>query len=141
MVIRGLSTSLLMLVVVTPIGCGRSEPAGVTGRGSVTVDGRPLVGAVITLQPIAPTTGPKATAPIFDGKFEIPRSAELHGGTYLVRFTMMPPELRRQLSVESNVRPPPEDAVIRSDFDSDSRLNWEILPDQENSRRFEVKFQ
>lgn len=127
-------------VLALTVGCGQPSGDGVTASGTVTVDGQPLSGAVITLQPIAPTTGPKATASIFDGAFEFPASAELHGGTYRVRFSMIPLEIRKPMFKDASVPSPPDDATIAPRFDGASELTWQLKPETENMQTFEVQF-
>lgn len=122
------------------LGC-RSEPAlSLSASGTVTADGRPLSGAVITFEPVSPTTGPNASVPVFDGKFVIPAEAELHGGTYRVRVAMIPAELRQNIPAEQAGSMPPDDAVIDPAFDADSTLTCELVADQANTLSFAVDF-
>ncbi|WP_182865240.1 hypothetical protein [Stieleria mannarensis] len=131
-------------------GCSAPPQPSVSATGTVTVDGdplsgtplsgAPLSGAVVTLEPMRDTTGPNASAPVFDGTFEIPVTAGLHGGTYRVRIAMIPAELLDGLPDQQAKSLPPPGTVIDPAFDAESDLSCQLIPDQTNKLTFEVKF-
>jgi hypothetical protein len=65
-------------------GCG-----GNGGRskisGTVQVDGKPLKSGIVSFQPAPGNPAPSAGCPVAEGRFEIPASAGLMPGNYLVR--------------------------------------------------------
>ncbi len=122
------------------VGCGDRPTGGVAAHGTVTVDGRPLSGAVITMEPIEGTKGPNASAPVFEGKFQFTQQAGLLGGTYLARVSMIPPELRSKLPPQQAATLPPKDAVISPDYDDRSSLRCELIQGQANELTFAVRF-
>ncbi len=121
-------------------GCGAKSPSGVSAVGTVNVLGEPLSGAVITLEPIAGTAGTNASTSIFDGKFRFGPEAELEGGEYQVRFTMIPLGIREALPSEQLEQLPPRDAVIGPEYDGDSHLRCDLKPGQENVLKFDITF-
>lgn len=86
------------------------------------------------------TTGPSASAAVFNGEFSVPESANLHGGSYRVRIAMIPASIRNDLPPEQVRFLPPDDAVISPAYDAHSRLSCELKPNQENILKFEVEF-
>lgn len=140
----GLMLAVLFFValpfVASTIGCQtKSEPV-VTATGQVTADDEPLSGAVVTFEPIHPTTGPNASVPVFNGKFDLAANAGLHGGDYRVRIAMVPAEIRRGIPTDQVGWMPPDDAVIDPAFDADSNLSCTLKPDQDNVLSFQVEF-
>ncbi|TWU66738.1 hydroxyisourate hydrolase [Crateriforma conspicua] len=125
-----------LLVIATP-GC-ESQPTGLTAAGEVTAKGKPVSGVVITLQPVPPTQGPKATALVFDGRFEFGPDAGLTAGQYRVRFSLLPPEFRQAAPEEQRSKFPPVGSVIPAKFDSQSNEIWELKSDQENRSQYEI---
>ncbi len=131
---------LIGLAVVTATGCGGDVAAGLTVSGTVTCEGKPLSGAVVTLEPLPGTTGPNASAPVLDGKFRVESDAGLHGGSYRARFEMIPIELRKAIPAEHAGNLPPDDAVIDPDYDANSKQTCKLVAEQENSLEFEIEF-
>ncbi|MCO8124155.1 hypothetical protein NHH03_20595 [Stieleria sp. TO1_6] len=132
---------LLGIVTVLPLlGCTPSARPGVTTTGTVTVDGQPLSGAVLTLEPINETTGPNASVPVLGGRFEIDASAGLHGGDYRARVSMIPAEIRASIPATAGYELPPPSAVIDPAFDGDSQLKCHLTPDDDNPLEFAVRF-
>lgn len=74
---------LLSLVVLAGCGGAASGPARFAVSGSVTYDGKPLPGGAISMEPAE--RGPSASAVIVDGKYTIPASDGIMGGTYTIR--------------------------------------------------------
>jgi hypothetical protein len=62
-----------LLATSLALGCGREGPERVAVQGTVTVDGQPLKSGFITFTPMEGTEGPKASAEIAEGKFELDR--------------------------------------------------------------------
>ncbi|QEF99140.1 hypothetical protein Mal15_32000 [Stieleria maiorica] len=135
---RATAFGLTLLTVL--VGCSSPTRPSVSASGTVVVDGEPLSGAVITLEPMRGTTGPNASVPVFDGAFEIPASAALHGGTYRVHVAMIPAEILAGLPDPQSKSLPPAGAVIDPAFDADSNLTCQLIPDQTNTLTFAVKF-
>ncbi|MCD0459882.1 hypothetical protein [Roseiconus lacunae] len=128
-------------LVLAVTGCNREERPVATGSGSVKADDKPVSGIIISLQPLPPTTGPKATAPVFNGKFEFGEQANLHGGKYRVRFTALPSSLLSQVPPESSEGIIAPGQSIHPDYDVNSTETWELKPGEENTADFEVEFQ
>ena len=122
------------------IGCNTERRPAVNASATVTVRGKPLTGAIATLQPIGGTKGPNASVPIFGGHFDLGPEAKLIGGTYRVRFTMMPAGLRSEIPEDAGYEMPPDNAVIDPDFGRDSRLTWTLVDGQPNEQAFQIKF-
>jgi len=144
MVIRSRNVWQLFLTVSLLIasvpGCQPPEPSGVTASGTVSVGKQPLSAAVITLEPMRETTGPNASAAIFDGHFDFPPEAGLQGGSYRVRISLIPAELRRSLPPEQAAKAPPPEAVIAPKYDGESQLNCQLTPGEPNTLTFTVEF-
>ncbi|MEM6474003.1 MAG: hypothetical protein AAF802_30920, partial [Planctomycetota bacterium] len=103
-----LAFSVLMLCMfLATAGCSEATPGGVPVAGTVMVDGEPLSGAVITFEPKEGTGGPAASVPVFDGTFEVTADAGLHAGTFVVRVSLLPPEVRAALPGEQRSKCPP----------------------------------
>ncbi|TWT49623.1 hypothetical protein Pla22_48200 [Rubripirellula amarantea] len=139
---RRVYKSLILALAISTcvVGCKDSASPSVEATGIVMADGEPLSGAVVTLEPMRQTTGPNASVPVFDGKFEVPASAGLHGGLYRVRVAMIPAEIRKSIPAEQATNLPPDDAMIDPAFDANSDLTCELKPDQANSLSFAVAF-
>ncbi|WP_143544000.1 hypothetical protein [Rhodopirellula sp. MGV] len=135
----GICMLLGFLTIASLVGCSQSKPE-ISAEGTVTVDGQALSGAVMTFEPMGQTTGPKASAPVFSGKFSLPPNNGLHGGSYRVRFSMIPAGVLRSLPDEQKAGLPPSDAVIAPEFDENSKLECTLQPDQENILEFDVSF-
>lgn len=129
------------LAVLMIIGCGQTQVDPATASGAVTSQGSPLSGALITLQPLQGTPGPTASAPILDGQFEFIPAHQLAGGTYRVRFMMIPAEVRAQLPLDQRQKFPPADAVIAPQFDARSQLQCQLQPGAHTELEFEVQLQ
>ena len=134
------AAALVLAVFLLTTGCTTPSQPNVTATGTVQVAGEPLSGAVITLEPMRNTTGPNASAPVFDGRFQVPASAGLHGGTYRVRVAMIPAEMLAKLPAEQAASLPPAGAVIDPLFDAESQLTCELKPYQANALAFAVEF-
>ncbi|QDV44624.1 hypothetical protein Enr13x_44920 [Stieleria neptunia] len=134
------AATFCLTMVALAVGCTPPSQPSVTATGTVHVGGEPLSGAVVTLEPMRQTTGPNASAPVFDGKFQVPAAAGLHGGTYRVRVAMIPAELLGGLPAQQAASLPPADAVIDPAFDAESQLTCELKPGQPNVLAFAVEF-
>ncbi|MGB7327963.1 MAG: hypothetical protein WBD31_24020 [Rubripirellula sp.] len=137
---RFLRLALLTACLFSLVGCGSDDQPSVTANGVLSVNGKPLSGAVVTLEPMSGTTGPNVSVPVFGGQFNVTANADLHGGTYRVRVAMIPRELCKGLPAEQLALLPPADAMIDPAFDANSQLVCELKPGQSNSLNFEVEF-
>jgi len=131
----GLVAGMLLLT-----GCGGEPQSSVAASGRVLVDGRPLSGAIITFEPMTGTTGPSASAPVFDGSFELTASSELQGGTYRVRIAMLPADLLRSLPPEQRLTLPPAGSMIDPAYDENSLMQCELTPGANDALEFSVQF-
>lgn len=134
------ATLIGLALCLLSVGCGDDPKSIVEAVGTVHVDGKPLSGAVITFEPTGRTTGPNVTVPIFDGKFTISHNANLHGGKYIVRLSMIPAEIRNQIPPAQASSLPDENAVISPRFDAESTLTCDLKTGQENVLTFDVAF-
>lgn len=81
---RGLPGLLcIMLLGVWLTGCGRGRPAFVEVTGTITLDGKPLEGAVVSFQPVSQESGgfarPSSAITDAEGKFS-PGTFEANDG-------------------------------------------------------------
>ena len=104
------------------------------------VDGTPLSGAVITLEPLSGTPGPNASSHVFDGRFAFDADSGLLGGRYRVRIAMLPAEILQTLPDEQRGKLPPKNAVVDPRFDRNSKLECELSRGQANVFNFEITF-
>jgi hypothetical protein len=132
--------ALLLTVTGSLVGCGKDNKTSLTVDGTVRCDGDPLSGAIVVFEPLPGTSGPSATAPVFDGGFHVPADAGLHGGKYVARFSMIPPEIRGKLPPDQAANLPPKNAVIAPQHDARSRHTCELIADTHNQKTFEIEF-
>jgi hypothetical protein len=132
--------AILAMQVVALSGCQENTVDAVTVAGTVNCGGKPLSGAIVTLDPMAGTSGPIASSAVFDGKFAIAADSALHGGRYVVRFSMLPPEMRKKLPAEQAAKLPRECSVIGPEFDANSQLFCELAPNTKNELKFDIHF-
>lgn len=132
--------SAFAILVALP-GCRGNDQSTVSASGKVQVEGQDVSGLVITLQPIAPTTGPKATVPVFGGEFTIGPEAGLHGGQYRVRFSVMPAEILSQLPEDKRIGLVPAGQFVTRAFDVDSQLKWRLDRGEANENNFDVELE
>ncbi len=89
--------ALALLTALAVGGCGPDPSAPVDSykrvsvSGTVTLDGTPLAGGMIQLDPAADTKGPGATGEIVQGKFTIERPMGPVAGKYKVKVSGIPP--------------------------------------------------
>ncbi|KAA1260155.1 hypothetical protein LF1_26940 [Rubripirellula obstinata] len=138
--IRLMFPAVLALQFAALSGCQEDVASGLTVHGKVTCNGKPLSGAIVTLDPMSGTSGPIANTAVFDGEFNIGADAGLHGGKYVARFSMLPPEMRKILPPEQAAKLPPDNAMIGPEFDANSRLFCELTPNTKNELKFEIEF-
>ncbi|MCA9138410.1 MAG: carboxypeptidase regulatory-like domain-containing protein [Planctomycetales bacterium] len=131
---------LLCAAALVVLGCNRAEQTDVSVIGTVTAAGAPLSGAVITLEPIAPTGGPNASVAVFDGRFRIGSDADLRGGRYRARVSMIPIEIRQSIPANAVQSMPSGDVVIDPRFDANSELVCELNVGQANRLDFSVDY-
>ena len=136
--IRRPALYLLVLNAILLAGC-RPAIEPVTASGTVSVDGKPVSGLVVSLLPIGGTTGPKAISPVLNGSFTFDAEDRLHGGAYQVRFAVMPAMLLSQMPPEASQFAVSADQRVPPKFDIDSELTWEISPGADNTSTFEIE--
>ncbi|MEM6472635.1 MAG: hypothetical protein AAF802_23950, partial [Planctomycetota bacterium] len=78
--------------------------------------------------------------PVFDGTFEVTADAGLHAGTFVVRVSLLPPEVRAALPGEQRSKCPPVNAVVAPRFDAKSTLQSRLEGGKTNTLEFEVRF-
>ena len=122
------------------IGCESKSSPVVVAKGTVMVGNKPLSGAFIMLEPVRGTTGTNASASVFNGEFTFGPEAKLSGGTYLVRVSMIPTEIRRKVPTQQIEWMPDDDAVVHPKFDRESQVTCDLVPGQDNTLEFEIKF-
>lgn len=62
-------TILSWLAILLATGCSESGPQRAPIKGKITIGGQPLAAGQILFVPVAPTTGPTASAAIKNGEF------------------------------------------------------------------------
>lgn len=129
-----------LVVGFAMIGCRQDMPAGLLVNGTVTVDGQPVSGVIATLEPIQTTPGQNVSTIAWDGRFYFGPDSGLNGGTYRVRFSMVPEEIRNTVPIEERNHLPSKRAVIAPSFDSKSQLKWTLVDGQMNQKAFPIKF-
>lgn len=137
---RVITACAMALASLLSAGCGGGSETDVAVSGHVTAGQRPLSGAVITFEPMAGTSGPNASSLILNGDYEIKPTAGLHGGTYRVRVSMVPTEIRKTLADQVNEPLPSAKAVIAPAFDHDSELQCELQHGENAHIDFKVQF-
>lgn len=72
--IAQLKSGLLCVGLIAIVGCGNSVdgPLRASVNGTVTLDGKPLEAGTIRFVPLAETGGPKTSASIVNGRFDLP---------------------------------------------------------------------
>jgi hypothetical protein len=111
-------------------GCGGGEDTGdglarEAVSGTVTLDGKPLSGAVIQFVPNDPNTPGGTSAEIGDGKFELPVGQGPVAGTYrVVITTRMGPEV--DASQPPGEAPKPKKDPIPAKYNTKSTLTAEV---------------
>lgn len=140
MVNKSIPYLALLFIVGGLVGCGKHNEASLTVDGTVRCNGVPLSGAIVIFEPLPGTTGPSATAPVFDGGFHVPADAGLHGGKYVARFSMIPPEIRGKLPSDQAANLPPTNAVIAPEHDARSQHTCELIADTRNQKTFSIQF-
>lgn len=131
-----------VLVSALMLGCSHEGPQRVAVQGTVTVDGQPLKSGFVTFTPTEGTEGPKASAEIADGKFELERDSGPMVGKLRV-------EIRAQQDLGIALDDPEEfDAKaprvlpgnsIPPQYNDRSTLVCETSADRPNEFQFEVK--
>jgi hypothetical protein len=113
-------------------GCGDAAPNLVAVSGSITLDGQPLSGAIVTFEPLPGTPGPKASALVVDGNYRIEPAAQLQPGSFRVRVAMLPAEMLKAVAPQAVGR------VVSPQFDADSKLSAQLEATAQNHADFAV---
>ncbi|HWL10521.1 MAG TPA: hypothetical protein VNQ76_19100 [Planctomicrobium sp.] len=133
------------LCFVMAHGCrSQVEVPGQSVTGTVLVEGEPLSLGLITFRPIDGTRGPKSTARIRNGKFEISAERGPWEGTHQIKISATPPDIAAMESgasheevVEKSREP---HRLIAKEFDSESQLRFVVKTGEENRCEFQVKW-
>ena len=131
--------SLLLACLLPGPGCQQASPNVTTVQGGVTVNGRPLSGATIRFDPLPGTKGPKVSAAVFDGVYQVSDKLSMQPGAYRVRIAMAD-ELRPILPAEQLEKLPPEGTSIDPSFDINSTLQCDVVAGQMNQFDFDIHF-
>src|SRR5687768_16233271 len=62
------------IAIAASVGCGQTGPARSPIRGKIMVGGKPLAAGRILFTPVAPTTGPAASARITAGEYKLDKA-------------------------------------------------------------------
>ena len=126
-------------VVVNSLGCQGEPNDMVSAKGRVTCQGKPLSGVVLTMEPIGQTKGASISAPVIFGQFDIGSRIGLRQGTYQVRFSMIPDEIRASIPPNVSEFVPPRGAAVARRYDTDSQLSWTLNSGDANLQNFEIE--
>lgn len=132
------ATEALLSVVFLTVGCG-IKTSGVAGAGGVTADGRPIGGALVTLQPIGGTAGATVTIPVFDGRYAFDPDDGLRAGRYRVRVSLLPDEVRSKIPPPHAETVPPAGWFVDAADDAESRREIRLTADGPNTNDFDVR--
>jgi hypothetical protein len=122
------------------LGCGGSQ--GVQIAGIVTLDGSPLADGKIEFTPSPGVGGQAASAPIKDGRFEIPAARRLQPGQFRVEITafravgvekMMNPATGKEVDVEKF------EPLIPARYNRESELKAELVARSPNQLSFALR--
>jgi hypothetical protein len=136
--------SLLGLVAVLALGCGSKKLAPVSG--TVTLNGKPLVGATVTFDPIAEKGSIEAGHASMgktdeEGRFTLQTTKGENGariGKHRVSISVM-----NQQAGDTDERPPrggwPVTDQVPAEYNTESKLTFEVPPGGTDSADFPLK--
>lgn len=123
---RVLPITTAMLTTSMLSGCGKSQPATLTGI--VKFDGRPVAKGSVRLSPEDGTPGPGGLSPIEDGHYEISATDGLKAGKYLFMVYGFK-ETGRTIKVDEAAAPRPEEIqYIPRRYNDDSKESILLQP-------------
>jgi hypothetical protein len=82
MMLKSTSNTLLILALVCVMGCGSEKSSSI--KGSITLDGEPLVLGNLTFSPITPETNKKVATAVNNGTYNLENHAGFNPGSYRV---------------------------------------------------------
>lgn len=128
---------LLIMMSLVIVGCGGAPavPRGAV-QGSVTVGGQPLAAGRILFIPLAPTTGPVASARIVDGKYALEESEGPVVGQHRVEVEAdleLGFALDDEMAFAARGGAPLPKNPIPPEFNRQSQLNTSIAEDAQNT--------
>lgn len=135
---RGFQLGVFRIVVLSAvpwiaIGCGSRQ----TIEGTVTVDERPLEQGYINFRPTSNAKGPPVGGPIEQGKYAIRPQSPLEG-SFRVEVTALG-KTGRKTSDGAGARVDIEGQVLPACYNTESTLQVEIKPRQQNEFKFPLK--
>ncbi len=142
---QSMSTNLSLLVVICAgltalSGCGQSSPTGISVKGTVTADNALLTEGLITLIPVAETSGHKCSVQILDGKYTFERAHGLMPGEYRVEVMGLSPGIKAMAEGKTPSHSPSSYREIASAFNEKSTLKITLQATGENTADFAVKY-
>jgi len=139
---------MLLLIVVGVAGCGGSDegPPRAGAKGSVTLDGKPLVEGVIRFIPIGDSKGPKSFATIKNGSYSVDAAHGPVVGKHRVEIESTDDggfDLNDEASLPrlQAQKQPVQVVTVPSVYNSRSELEAEISPDGPNEKNYELSSQ
>ena len=86
----------LLLAVGSLAGCSKGDPCWVSGK--VTLNNQPIPEGDIRFMPSGGTPGIGASGTIKDGQYEIPKSARMYAGKYVLIFSATRPATKAEIA-------------------------------------------
>jgi len=122
----------------------RSPELGPSISGTVLVDGTPLPSGQIVFRPIGETAGPKVSARIRNGSFEIPKEHGIQPGEFQVIVTTLSSDVaafqegatHEEIAEAAKV----PQRLISKDFNENSKLAYTVQKGRPNRCEFHVKW-
>jgi hypothetical protein len=131
----GVVATPLIAIVLILAGCSGQEHVGNSVVGSVTYRGQALEHGAIEFSPAAGQET-MSGAPIVDGQYSLPPTADLQAGTYTVRITATS-------AAASTNAPPGEPTVAKQtippQYDAKSTLTADVKDSGENKFNFDLR--
>lgn len=129
------------LVALLPAGCRHDGLDRVSIKGAILVDGKPLNSGAITFVPIEETRGPKASAKIVDGVYELGTREGPVVGKHRVEI-LADRELRFALDDPEDFNANAPDVLppnqIPSQFNEHSQIVFEAVAGRTNAFSFTI---
>ena len=127
--------------VLVLASCGCSRPViGTSVHGFVHVGKIPLAEGLITFVPLPGTDGPKISASIDQGVYQINGDRGLGNGSFRVEVFGLPPAVKAMAQGQPVSHGPNDYREIDDRFNTQSELLCEILPDQDQAHDFIVEY-
>lgn len=120
--------SLLCVLILGMVGCGKSGPERIPLSGKVTYNGEPIEDGEIAFQPEPGTDAPPTSAPILDGEYKLSPNFEMVPGTYkvMIRAYQIEFDEKKKLLPGGFIdRPPPPNGID---------VKAQLLPEKFNTK-------